>query len=319
MKHTETTRITDDQPEVDDDQAKEANQQEELSHNEEQTNKESDQTTPLENETDLDAEPLKTLTAEMEETDENGDTSEVSEATEDSADKAEVESAATMNEDVPPTHQHDLQQATEQLLAIAEQLKHEDGLGSDSDDKALDDVSTTIKEIAATQQGLRKDFNEKLKYDEHKEHLIDKLHKELQDHKDGVVKSAMQPLVRDLIMINDNIFKLVDNFRSSGEPLDAEAILNHMESITIDIDDALYRQGIEPFNSPAEKVDPLKQSIFKTVKVNDQTKEKQLAERLRKGYEWDEQIIRKELVSVYVYDKHADETNEDEKEGVDKK
>lgn len=183
----------------------------------------------------------------------------------------------------------------------------------------LEDVFSNLKEIAATQNDIKKDFNQKLQYDQHKEQLIDKLHKELQEYKDDIIKSSIQPLVRDLIMINDNIFKLIENYRASDEPLQAEAILDQMEGITMDIDDALYRQGIETYTCPGEKVDPIRQNIFKTVKINDTSKEKHLSDRIRKGYEWDDKIIRKELVSVYIHDENIKETPDDAIEGVDTK
>ena len=223
----------------------------------------------------------------------------------------ETENLSTQS-DSQNTNHLNLQKTTEQSSEITEESKDEQHLQTE----ITDGLSTKIQELATMQQQIRKDFNEKLKYDEHKEQLINKLHKELQEYKDDVVKSAMKPIVNDLIILNDNIYKLVENFRSSDKPLDAEAILAHMEATTIDIDDVLYRQGIEPFNCPEEEVNPLKQQIFQTVKADDQTKEKKIAQRIRKGYEWDGQIIHRELVSVYVYDENSIENNQQD-EGVD--
>jgi len=175
-------------------------------------------------------------------------------------------------------------------------------------------IHQQLKLLEQNQQEMTKEFQAKLKYDKHKDQLIDKLHKELQAYKDDVIKAAMTPIVKDLIMLNDNIYKLVENYRNSSDPLDGEEILNHLFAVTNDINDVLYRQGIETFSSPDEKVDLMKQTIFKTIKTADQSKEKHLAERLRKGYVWDEQMIRKELVSVYVYDEMA---KQDEEKGAD--
>lgn len=176
----------------------------------------------------------------------------------------------------------------------------------------LTDLSEQVQMIVATQQQIKQDFNAKLKYDEHKEHLINKLHKELQTYKDDVVKSAIKPLIHDLIMLNDTIDKLVHNYRSSEEPLDAESILAQLENVTVDIEDVLYRQGIESFNCLEDKVNLNKQQILQTVKTNDGTKEKQIAQRMRKGYEWDDTIVRKEVVKVYVYDENEGENQHDE-------
>src|SRR5699024_8556704 len=176
-----------------------------------------------------------------------------------------------------------------------------------------------FKALKEMQEKITADFNEKLKYDDHKEQLIDQLHKELQEYKADILKSTITPIVNDLIMVSDNIHKLVGNYRSTEEDLNGDEILNHLESVTLDIDNFLFRQGIEPYQSLGDKVEPLKQTISKTVKIGDQAQVKQIAERLRKGYEWDDKIIRKEHVSVYVYDETMNEETieKDKEEGVE--
>lgn len=186
-------------------------------------------------------------------------------------------------------------------------------------DSVKDDVAPSLKEMMTLQEELKREFQAKLKYDQYKEKIIDDLHKEVQDYKEDIVKKIIQPLVRDLIMVNANIYKLVENYRAQDQELDADKILKTLESVTMDIDDALYRQGIEPLESPNEHVEPLKQKILKTIKVADQSKERQIAKRIRKGYEWDDKIIQKEEVYVYVYDKSLDDDKKQlEKEGEDK-
>lgn len=182
----------------------------------------------------------------------------------------------------------------------------------------VESLQAELLSLKEMQEKITNDFNEKLKYDDHKEQLIDQLHKELQTYKADVLKSTITPIVNDLIMVSDNIQKLVGNYRSTEEPLDGEEILTHLESVTLDIDNVLFRQGIEPYQCLGEKVEPLKQTISKTIKTGDKADVKKIAERLRKGYEWDDKIIRKEHVSVYVYDEDmaVTENNKDEDEGA---
>ncbi len=208
-----------------------------------------------------------------------------------------------------------LQEVTRQLLEQTERIAKQNDVGTEADAT----MSTKLEELVATQQQLQKDFQEKLKYDEHKEQMIDTLHRELQQYKDDMIKSTIKPLVNDLIMVNDNIYKLVDNLRAAEDALDPEKLLEHMEFITTDIDDVLFRQGIEPYTCTEEKVNLRKQSIFQTVPINDPSKEKHIAKQVRKGYEWDEQIVRKELVSVYVHDDSIGEQVSTDKEATEEK
>lgn len=180
------------------------------------------------------------------------------------------------------------------------------------EEDVLNEEAKTMQTILTHQQQLNKDFNAKLKYDQHKDQLINKLHKELQQYKDDVVKTTIKPIIYDLLMLNDTIDKLVENFKASEEPLQAEEILSHLENVTMDIDDVLYRQGIEPYNCPEQSVSLNRQKILNVVKTGDSSKEQQIAERVKKGYEWDDMIIRKEVVSVYVYDENLEKTDEGE-------
>lgn len=208
------------------------------------------------------------------------------------------------------------EEVTTKLSQMDEEMTHQRKTHED----AKDNIANMLEKLTTTQQQIQKDFQDKLKYDKHKEQTIDTLHRELQEYKDDVVKSTMKPLINDLIFVNDSIYKLVDNLRDSKDPLDPEKILNLMESITTDIDNVLFRQGIESYTCPEEKIDMRKQTIFQTVPINDETKEKHIANRVRKGYEWDEKIIRKEAVSVYVHDDSVSEEEQDaaEKEETDK-
>lgn len=203
---------------------------------------------------------------------------------------------------------------THLLQEIKAQL---DKIEEDETEK-IDKLQNELLSLKELQEKINDDFNEKLKYDNHKEQLIDQLHKELQEYKADVLKSTITPIINDLIMVSDNIQKLVGNYRSTEEPLDGEEILTHLESVTLDIDNVLFRQGIEPYQCMGEKVEPLKQTISKTVKTGNEADVKKIAERLRKGYEWDDKIIRKEHVSVYVYDENMEVTEHNKDEGDNK-
>lgn len=174
-----------------------------------------------------------------------------------------------------------------------------------NNEETLAEVRSEITKLQELQQSLNAEFMAKLKYDQHKESLIDRLHKEVQEYKQDLVKSTMMPVINDLIMVIDGIQKLTENHRSSEQPVDPEKILKQMEMITGDIEEVLYRQGVEPYESLEDTFNPLKQKVHSTEMTLDAEKEKKIARRYRKGYEWDGKNIRKEFVSVFTLDKKA--------------
>ncbi|MFV8826483.1 nucleotide exchange factor GrpE [Alkalihalobacterium sp. APHAB7] len=171
--------------------------------------------------------------------------------------------------------------------------------------EALLEIRSEMTKLQELQKSLNADFMAKLKYDQHKESLIDRLHNEVQEYKQDLVKSTMMPVINDLIMVIDGIQKLTENHRSSEQPVDPEKILKQMEMITGDIEEVLYRQGVEPYESLEDTFNPLKQKVHSTEVTQDAENEKKIARRYRKGYEWDGKNIRKEFVSVYTLDKKA--------------
>lgn len=150
---------------------------------------------------------------------------------------------------------------------------------------------------------LNNDFEAKLKYDQHKDKVIDNLHKELQMYKDNSFQERLTPIIMDLILSIDRTGKIL-----KGLPQDEEfkKFIKVIKESIIDLEDILYKQGVEAYEEEGASFDSNRQKVVKTVKTNQPELDKQIAERLGKGYERDERIIRKELVTVYVYEAASD-------------
>ena len=158
-----------------------------------------------------------------------------------------------------------------------------------------------IDEQGAVQQSLQEEFQSKLKYDQHKEKIIDDLHRELQGYKNDILKKAIQPLVLDIINTIDNINKVTWNYRNQKN-VPADKLLEVIEAFSGDLEDVLYRQGIESYKSQEAVVfNGNRQKILKIIETAKMNSDKLVADTLKKGYEWDGKIIRPEMVSVYAY------------------
>lgn len=162
-----------------------------------------------------------------------------------------------------------------------------------------DSNAADILELKESIKGLVESFEVKIKYDLAKESQINKLHAELQEYKSGFILNILKPIVHDLITMHDNFGKLVYD-RSKSLSSDE---LKLYSGIQTDIEDILYRYGFECFSTDADVVDfdSKRQRIAKTSVTNDESKDRKISERLRKGFTYQGLLIRPEFVNVYTY------------------
>lgn len=149
---------------------------------------------------------------------------------------------------------------------------------------------------------LNKKFDEKIKYDEWKNTLFDNLHKELQKYRNGIVDKNLESMALDIIQIIDTYQKIVDTFTEKEvSEENYKKLLNILMDINIDLHDALYRQGIEPYETDDKIVDVKKQKIIKTINTTNPELNNIIEKKLAPGYEHNGKIIRPERISIYKY------------------
>lgn len=187
---------------------------------------------------------------------------------------------------------------------------HENTIKADKIDLVLEKIDDLKNDFTK----IETEFESKLKYDQHKDKIIDNLHSELQNYKNALLKKIIQPVLSDIIMLIDDVRKLYDNYKDKPlEELDPSKLLKQMKSFPSDLEDILYRQGIEPFVRNEDYFNPSFQQAIKTLETNDKEKDKKIAGSIRNGYMWDEKVFRPEKVEVYVY-KTKDSSNQNESE-----
>ncbi|MDM8543530.1 nucleotide exchange factor GrpE [Desulfococcaceae bacterium HSG9] len=181
---------------------------------------------------------------------------------------------------------------------------------SDSRSANFKDIEEHINLISGKLDSLQQEFNEKLKYDQHKDSIIDNLHNELQEYKNETFRKHVQTMIMDVIKIIDDIRKL-SKFYRTHESLnsDPDKMLKLIESIPADLEDSFYWQGVKPYTVDGDSFDPTQQKVLKKIETGDKTKDKIIAERLFPGYEWDGRVIRPEMVNVYLYVEDLQEIN----------
>ena len=179
------------------------------------------------------------------------------------------------------------------------------------EDILIGGVYQAIAKLEVVQHQLRRlneEFDTKLKYDAHKEKIIDHLHEELQEYKNDIFSKHQHSLVSDVIKIIDDIRKLTAHYRSMRpENWDPAKLLEYLEQIPFDLEDMFLLRGISPFTEASRTVDPARQRITKRLPTSDPSQDKLVAVSLRPGYECDGRVLRPELVAVYVYESSDEE------------
>ena len=170
-----------------------------------------------------------------------------------------------------------------------------------SEEDAPGGLEADITEIKERIDALSEHFESKLKYDTHKNKVIDELHQSLQDYRDGILKKYLQRIFTDVIKIVDDVRKLTGYYRD--QPLTQEnsaKLIQYLEDVAHDLEDIFAWEGVVSFSSDSDVLDALRQRVVSKIETNDPAKDKMIAERLRPGYEWDGKVIRPEIVSIYV-------------------
>lgn len=169
-------------------------------------------------------------------------------------------------------------------------------------DEEHDPVLDQLKGLGDKMDGLLLEFSGKLKYDAHKEKVIDALHQELQEHKEGLVRKYMQSMVLDLIKVVDDIRKIVRHYREKeAEEGDYSKFLDIVEGFPSDIEDIFSYQGVMAFRCDETDFDPKRQRVIQRIETDDESLDKKVAASLSPGYEWDGRLLRPEMVGVYSY------------------
>jgi len=177
---------------------------------------------------------------------------------------------------------------------------------TESEDNETDchDQTKGLEEIKELLADLNARFESKIKYDTHKEEIIDRLHSENQSFKNDLYKKLLLPIINDLIFLLDDYSSLHKRYSEMDiNEIDTAKLLKQLGSIPDDIETILYKNGIDTYTVESEKIDTARQKILKTVPTPDQEKDKTLYEVLKKGFIWEGRIIRMENISCYKYEK----------------
>ena len=157
-------------------------------------------------------------------------------------------------------------------------------------------------------RGVRSAFEEKLLHDAEKTRVIDTLHKELQDYREGLHFKIVRPLVIGLIRMYRDMDRLIESMQADPAAYMLQNIDN-LRSFQVTIEDLLLNNGVEAFQSDGEIFVPSEQNVLKVIETPDPELDKRIHRRVRKGFRYDERMLFVELVDIYKVVSHSAPTS----------
>lgn len=200
----------------------------------------------------------------------------------------------------------EMQSAVDDTISIPV-LEQDEALGVEEQDASFpstsDVASAAVEALLGEMQGLRHDFDTKIKYDESKDRLISSLHRELQMYREGFHFTILRPLFSDLITMHDDLGRFIEKLDEAVSQQQIRPLQSFQESI----EETLKRNGVEIFQHEGEIFLASKQRILRTVATSEPAQDKCIARRVRKGFAYEGKILRPEIVDVYRYTDVAQE------------
>jgi molecular chaperone GrpE len=168
---------------------------------------------------------------------------------------------------------------------------------------ALEAIAELERSLNRRLDGLQTLFDREIRAEGTREKVVDRLHAELQEYKQGLLFGILRPVFVDLIQLHDDIGKMIDAQAAPEGDAGAEVrrLLDLMRGFQQGVEDILYRQGVEPYEVEGDAFDPRRQRALSTIATTDPALNKRVATRLRKGFQSGDKVVRPEMVTVHAF------------------
>lgn len=165
---------------------------------------------------------------------------------------------------------------------------------------ALAPIAAGFHDLVDQQKGLVDLLNEKVLLDTGRESQIERLHSELQQHKDDLLGRVQLPVLRDIITLNHGYTRVLDDWEALPlESRDSEKFLKNLRTFCTEALDILARHGITTVTEEGDRFNTRTQKSVKAIPTSDPSKDKTVASRYRPGYMYRDRVLLPEEVVVF--------------------
>ena len=153
----------------------------------------------------------------------------------------------------------------------------------------------TLQRILTQITTLRQDFSVSVESNKTKDRLMDTLHQQLQEQREGLHWHILRPMLMELISLHDELSK---NIMALTDKQESAQLLLHFQII---VEEILANNGVERFTNPSPMFVTEEQRAVKAIPTNDPALNNTIAKRLRVGFKYEKRVIRPEWVETYHY------------------
>jgi hypothetical protein len=144
------------------------------------------------------------------------------------------------------------------------------------------------------QQALNELFATRLRSDEAQGRAVERLYDELRQYKTNFVRQQILPLLKEVIFCHDFLTGQIERLAVDGGAADPAAARQMLT-------DLLFKYDVEPYRSEADTFDPKQQQCTRTIPTGRSELDKTIAARGLEGFRSENELVRREQVSVYKF------------------
>jgi molecular chaperone GrpE (heat shock protein) len=164
----------------------------------------------------------------------------------------------------------------------------------------LGEITAIITDLVKQQRKFYDMVEERFRVDSARDDLIDKLHRELQEHRSDLLGRIVLPILRDVIRLREQLVKFVGARRDyDTDRRDWDNLLDNVLSFGDDMVEILERHGLTAFQEEEARFNPRSQRAVRVVPTDEETQDRMIAERIQAGLRWGSQLISHEQVAIY--------------------
>jgi molecular chaperone GrpE len=170
---------------------------------------------------------------------------------------------------------------------------------------AWESMATSLADLAARLEESQRLLGRQVDH-------VDHLHAENQRLRAGELRTAISPLVRDLLRLHDDVGRLAEASTDESK--------RDLNVVQVSLLDVLARAGIMSFEPEVDaQFDPKRHNAAGVVATGDAASERRIAEVIRTGFHWEDgQIVRVADVTVFKYTAPSDEPPHKEPDDINK-
>lgn len=173
------------------------------------------------------------------------------------------------------------------------------GVTSADLDAVGDRLSVGLAQLQQRMKQLEQVVELKVSREEHLNQIIDQLHRELQDHRLGMLRKQLEPMAIDLITACDDFGAMAEREQAKTDDPTAAARATLAAQVRDELHEILNRYGFDRFIVPDDKFDATRQRAVRFESTAKPEYEGLVASRRRCGFLYNGQVVRPEQVIIY--------------------